>query len=242
MNQPEVIQPGSWTFFDKIYCISIDKRVDRRKQAKEQFSNQGILERVEFVIVSKHPIKQEKGIFQSHMKCLKMGLKAGARNILIFEDDVFFKGVDLLNLHRACNYLKTVPLWNGLFLGCITNGSNRTSEKNLVKINYRCLAHAYALNQSFAEKIVNNDWCGKPFDELLQDNNEEFFALYPMCAFQGLAGTDNQTMTIDRIRRLFGGLPFIQKVNELYHNHTKPLLSITLGIFIGFALLVYRVW
>ena len=41
MNQPEVKQPDIWTFFDKIYCISLDKRIDRREQAKKQFAQVG---------------------------------------------------------------------------------------------------------------------------------------------------------------------------------------------------------
>ena len=91
VNQPDAIKSDCWAFFDKIYCISLDTRPDRRKQAEKQFADVGLLERVEFIIVEKHPVNQEKGIFQSHMFCLSKGLKANARNILIFEDDVFFK-------------------------------------------------------------------------------------------------------------------------------------------------------
>jgi hypothetical protein len=69
----------SWAYFDKIYCISLDERPDRREEAKTQFESVGLLERVEFVIVRKHPFDCEQGIFESHLLCMKKGLSAGAR-------------------------------------------------------------------------------------------------------------------------------------------------------------------
>ncbi len=92
----------SWSFFDRVYCISIDDRVDRREQAKAQFAAVGLLDRVEFVIVSRHPENREQGIFESHLHCLKNGLAEDAQNILVFEDDVFFENFQVENLHRAC--------------------------------------------------------------------------------------------------------------------------------------------
>jgi hypothetical protein len=51
-----------WAFFDKIYCISLDEREDRRQEARKQFGNVGLADRVEFVIVKKHPADNEQGI------------------------------------------------------------------------------------------------------------------------------------------------------------------------------------
>jgi len=241
VNKPETYQAGTWDFFDKIYCISLDERVDRREQARKQFADVGLLERVEFVIVTKHPINREKGIFQSHMNCLDRGLKEKAQNILIFEDDVFFQSIDLQALQEVCTCLDSTINWNALFLGCITSGSSKTGKKNLVKITYRCLAHAYVLNRPFAKRIAQESWNGIPFDELLRRHNTDFYALHPMCAFQGLAGTDNQTVVIDWMRRLFGGLPFIQKVNEFYQNHKVVLLAL-LAVLLVFVILTFTLW
>jgi GR25 family glycosyltransferase involved in LPS biosynthesis len=242
----EVKHPESWTFFDKIYCISLDTRIDRREQVKKQFAELGFLDRVEFVIVAKHATNQEKGIYQSHMKCLNKGIESGAQHILVFEDDVFFERFDPHALRRTCRYLEKLPTWNALFLGCMIDGSSRTDEKNLKKITHRTLAHAYALNRPFAQTLAQKKWNGTPFDEFLRLHNNDYYAIYPMCAFQGLSGTDNRRVAIDRIRRLLGGLPFIQKVNELYHNHTIPLLSLTVGVILGgafgIALLAYKIW
>lgn len=230
-----------WNFFDKIYCISLDARTDRRAQAKKQFADVGLLERVEFVIVAKHHENRVKGIFASHMLCLKNGLAAGAQHILVFEDDILFRGFDPRSLGKACSSLDRCETWNGLFLGCITTGSRKTRTRSLVKIKYRCLAHAYALNAPFAERMVREEWRDIPFDELMRRNNADFFAIHPMCAFQGLSGSDNETVVIDRMRRLFGGLPFVQKVNELYQNHKALIIVLQLAVLLVLGVLC-KMW
>lgn len=242
MNQSLSKQPDSWSFFDKIYCISLATRNDRREEARRQFAGVGVLDRVEFVITEKHSDNPEKGIFESHMHCLKKGLDAQAGKILVFEDDIFFERFDLQALHEICRYMELIPGWNGLFLGCITDGSQKTGHKGLVKITYRCLAHAYALNRSFAQKIVQEPWCDIPFDELLRRHNSDFYALYPMCAFQGPASSDNKTVVIDRMRRICGGLPFIQKANEFYQNHKMLLWVFGLSLLPVIAWLAVEVW
>ena len=213
------------------------------EQARIQFSTVGLLQRVEFVVVTKHPENREKGIFESHMICLEKGLKENARNILIFEDDVFFQHFNDRVLYDACSALDSVGNWNALFLGCITDGSKQVKKKNLAQITYRCLAHAYALNAPFARHIVLQKWSGIPIDELLRRHSERFYALSPMCAFQGLAGSDNQTVVIDRMRRLCGGLPFIQKANEFYQNNKAILAPFSLAVALALlALLTFKLW
>lgn len=227
MRQP--VRYDCWAFFDRMYCISLLEREDRRAAARKAFAAVGLLGRVEFVLVEKHPVSPEQGIFESHLTCLRKGLREKAKTILLFEDDVFFQRFDPSALYKACTSLKKKDNWQALFLGCISSGSWRTENPHLARIRYRCLSHAYAVHHSFAAQLVQEEWRGIPYDMLLQQYNreqhqEDFYALYPLCAFQGLESTDNQTLRIDRTRRLLGGLPFIQKMNELYQNHKVPLL------------------
>lgn len=231
-----------WAYFDRVYCISIAARNDRRHAAKRQFAAVGLAERVDFVIVDKHPENPEQGIFESHLSCLAKGLATGAKRILIFEDDVFFRNFDPRTLQRACNGLRAVPSWDAFFLGCITNESKRTPSESLVRISYRCLAHAYGLNASFARQLIGTPWNGIPYDEMLRRHQADFFALSPMCAFQGHSRSDNHTVMIDRLRRLCGGLPFIQRMNEFYQNHKRPLLALHLTVLLLLGALACRLW
>ena len=236
MTAPDkAMQPAAWHFFDKIYCISLESRSDRLMEARRQFASVGLADRVEFVIVQKNMDDQVKGIFQSHRSCLTRGLAAGARHILVFEDDILFRGYSERKLHEACLFLDETEGWNAFFLGCLTNGSRKTASGAVAKVKYRCLAHAYALNRPFAERLVREEWSGIPFDDLLRRCSDSFFALSPMCAYQGLAGSDNRTVALDRLRNVFGGLPFIQRSNEVFQNNKTLIFSLHL-LFAALAL------
>ncbi|HHD63466.1 MAG TPA: hypothetical protein ENK96_03665, partial [Desulfobulbaceae bacterium] len=164
-HNPEA-RPCGWDFFDRIYCISLDDRSDRRFQARDQFASINLLDRVEFVLVTRHPLNREQGIFESHIQCLKRGLAAGAKTILIFEDDVFFKNFDHNALTRACRCLHKKK-WNAFFLGCITSGSRRIKKHALAAVTYRCLSHGYAVHHDFAKKIIREKWQNVPYDTML---------------------------------------------------------------------------
>ncbi len=220
----EINPVRAWDFFERIYCISLEGRADRRRQAREQFAQVGLLERVKFVLVREHPSDRAQGIFDSHQICLARGLAAGAGNMLIFEDDVFFRGFDPVRLQKACRSLASQPAWDAFFLGCITDGISRIDAPSLVRIRYRCLSHGYAVSGDFARQLAAEAWQGIPLDTLIRQRAASCYALSPMCAFQGLAGSDNQTVAIDRLRRICGGLPFIQRVSEFYQEHKFPIL------------------
>ncbi|MBM9612966.1 glycosyltransferase [Desulfobulbus rhabdoformis] len=221
-------QGDGWDFFDAIYCITLESRPDRMQAAKEQFALVGLAARVEFIVVARDEENPERGIFTSHQLCLRKALTAGARHILIFEDDVFFRKFDHERLRNACQFLEQGRGWDGFALGCLTSSSQPTSQKGMVHIGYRCLTHAYALNRPFAERIVEEPWQGVPIDGLFHALKGDFFALYPMCAFQGQAASDNKTVWIDRMRTLFGGLARIQRGNELYCNNRGLIFLIHL--------------
>ncbi len=231
MQAGEENSAGTWDFFDRVYCISLYERTDRRKQVQEEFAAVGLSARVEFVLVNRHPRNREQGIFESHILCLRRGLASGAQTMLLFEDDVFFRGFSPSRMMDACAALAALPSWRVFFLGCITSGSRRLRRSSLAMIRYRCLSHGYAIHRDFAEIIVEKKWQGVPYDTMLKQEGDGYHSLSPMCAFQGVAGSDNQTVAIDRLRRLCGGLPFLQRINEFYQNNKIILLVTHLAVF-----------
>ena len=216
-----------WEYFDKIYCISLAERSDRRKEARIQFDAVGLLNSVEFVIVEKHPVNCEQGIYESHLLCMKKGLSAGADNMVIFEDDICFDRFSPQHLKSSIDFLRTQPNWKILFLGCMVRGSRKTENKSILKVNFRSLCHAYVLNAGFAKRMVNRPWQGMPFDDVLRDlRDDQFYAVYPSFAFQGNSRSDNHRyLALDRFRRLCGGLRRLQKMNE-YFNLNKRIIIV----------------
>ena len=225
-----------WEYFDKIYCISLDERSDRREEANVQFNAVGLSGRVEFVVVKKHPVDCEQGIYESHILCMKKGIQAGADNIVIFEDDIYFYRFSPETLKNCIDFLSTNANWKILFLGCMVKKSEKTENESVVKVKFRSLCHAYILNRKFAESMVKIPWHKIPFDDMLRDlKDDHLYAAYPSFAFQSNSRSDNyRYLSLDRFRRLCGGLRRLQKMNEFYHYNK----TIIIGAHILFVLIL----
>jgi glycosyl transferase, family 25 len=225
-----------WDYLDNIYCISLEHRTDRRRLSEIEFRKVGLLDRVEYVPAHKHAQNSEEGIFESHMRCIKRGLAANARRMAIFEDDVLFDGFEPLRVQESMRFIESLDRWDAFFLGCLVSNSRPTASSVVRQVRYRSLAHAYVLNRRFAEKLAKIQWCGKPFDAMLQNFVQHPYALYPSIAFQSSASSDNRRLKgLDRVRRLCGGLRFIQKMNERYHRYFKAILLVHLLAAIALA-------
>jgi hypothetical protein len=224
-----------WHYFDKIYCISLDERSDRREEAEIQFKKTGLSEYVEYHIVKKHPYDSEEGIYESHMACIKNGLTSGAGNIVIFEDDVIFHGFSQERLKQCIDFMRATPDWKAFFFGCLVSGSSGIHCKGVLSIKYRSLTHAYVLNRGFAELLVKMPWRKIAFDAEFKSYKDGFYAAFPSFAFQSNSPTGNSKyLRLDQFRRLCGGLWRIQKRNEWYHRNR----SISIALHILFILLI----
>ncbi|MFO7985991.1 MAG: glycosyltransferase family 25 protein [Desulfatiglandaceae bacterium] len=227
-----------WDYFDKAFCISLNERKDRQREARRQFAKVGLSEQVEFVFVRKHPSDCEQGIYESHMMCMEKGLKTGAKRILIFEDDVVFDGFRSEQLEQCVDFLARHPWWNLFFWGCMVKKSRRTNNRAVMEVEYQCLSHAYGVNRKFAETLVQIPWQGVPFDDLIRNlKPDHLYAACPALAFQSSSPSDNERfLALDRFRRLCGGLKRLQKMNELYHRHKMMIIAghlVILGIIMG---------
>ena len=234
------VSAKDWEYFDQVYCISVDRREDRRSDARTQFEKVGLLDKVEFVIVKKHARSFEQGIFESHMTCIRKGIEANASNIVIFEDDVQFERFSPADLKRCVDFLSENSDWNALFFGCLVAGSKKTENKCVLKVKYRCLAHAYVLNRRFAEILAEKPWQDIAFDNMLSSFKEGFYAIYPSFAFQSNSPTDNKSLQLDKFRRLCGGLRRIQKCNEAYYRHRPAFIGIHIIVILLIVIWVLR--
>jgi GR25 family glycosyltransferase involved in LPS biosynthesis len=184
---------------------------------------------VEYVQVRPHARNSEEGIFDSHLHCIQKGLAANARRMAIFEDDVVFDGFDPLRVEKSLQFVEGLDQWDMLFLGCLVSRSRPTASRVVRRVRYRSLTHGYVLNRPFAEKLAKIQWSGRPIDAMFQYLVQHAYAVYPSVAFQSNASSDNWRLRgLDQVRRLCGGLRFIQKMNERYHRHFKAILLVHL--------------
>lgn len=235
---PEPVPP--WAFFDRLYCISLRDRTDRRERARLEFSRMGIVERVEFVLVDKDHNDPCRGIFASHLLCMEKAIDAGARQWVVFEDDVVFHRYDPKILKNAVTHLSTCSTWSLLFFGCLIKGSSKTGNPKVKKIRYQALAHAYAVSRAFGTKILSQPWRGTPYDVMLRSLCDDYLGVTPFFAFQSNAETDNDAcLGLDRFRRCFGGLGFIQLMNEFFHAHRLMIILGHLAVLAGLGMCLW---
>lgn len=222
-----------WDFFDRLYCVSLREREDRRQSALAAFAKVGLADRVEFVLGERHPYDMEVGVYESHMQCLRKGLEAGAGNIVIFEDDVEFDRFDPERLRSCTEFLRQHPEWKVLLLGALICASRQTANPCVQKVRYQSLTHAYVLNRHYAETLAYEPWQGIVNDTLFRPLTDDVYALYPMCAFQKYFTSDNYKYPkLVVIRRLLGGLKRIQKAFEFYHRHKFAVYAVQVMVIL----------
>lgn len=218
-----------WNIIDKAYCISLRHRGDRRQVAQTEFSKVGLCGKIDYILMDSHPENSEQGIYESHMQCISLGLKSGAQNIAIFEDDIIFDRFNPIQIKQVLHNVMSLDSWDIFFFGCIVSASWSTGISRIRRVRYRSLAHAYLLNRPCAERISTIGWSGEPFDSLLKKLIDRPYAIYPSIAFQSNAKSDNtKHRKLERFRKVCGGLFFIQKMNERYHRHSKLILFLHL--------------
>jgi len=232
-------ETNGWDFFDRLYCVSLKEREDRRASALKEFSKVGLADRVEFELGEHHPYDMEQGVYESHMICLRKGLEAGAKNIVVFEDDVEFDRFDPERLRSCIEFLSQHPEWKVLLLGALIRSSHKTTNPCVQKVRYQSLTHAYALNRHYAETLAYEPWQGIVNDTLFRPLTDDVYAIYPMCAFQKYFTSDNYKYPkLVLIRRLLGGLKRIQKANEFYQRYKFGVIAAHVMIIL-FLLIVF---
>lgn len=219
-------QASGWDFFERIYCISVEERTDRRRAVTRQFDKVGLAGRVEFVIVRRHPTDVEQGMYESHMTCLRKGLEAGAGRIVVFEDDVLFNRFDAGRFNQCTQFLSAHPDWQVLLLGGLIRSSEKTTDPCVQKVRYQSLAHAYAINRPYAQTLAYTPWQGIVIDTVFRPLTDHLYAVYPMFAFQNNLPSDNDKYRyLELFRRCCGGLERIQRMIEFYQRHKFGIIT-----------------
>jgi len=197
---------GLNTFFEKIYCINIDRRTDRWEKCLLEFNKHNItVERFSAVDgnITNHnlgyPYDNELAGALSHLNIIKKAKELNLKNVLILEDDVEFNE----NINETFDsFIKQIPEdWDSInFGGNHTRGFSHLSP-NIIKTIRSYALHAYGLNSksydfiiSYLEEKINNVITnGKSvinvsvaadfFMADLQINNK-FYCFFPHIAWQ----------------------------------------------------------
>ena len=185
-------------FFPGAFCINLDDRPDRMKQAETEFWKLGLkVERMS--AVGGNPGYQSKllpnevGCKLSHLNCIKEASKRNWGSVLIFEDDVVFRdGANEL----FAEYMSRVPDdWAMIYLGGNHWGWN-LGEKDNPKLEFvadnvyrtrnTLTTHAYAIRWTVWGAVFDAAERDKQIDVIYSYLQQEYpvYALRPNLAWQ----------------------------------------------------------
>jgi GR25 family glycosyltransferase involved in LPS biosynthesis len=163
-----------FNFFDKIFYINLDSRVDRRELMEEQLNNLNInAERFSAINLTKEQnddmLKRGCNFYDvqrpeyapriksctiSHLSVLLRSKMMDYNNVLILEDDALFEENILEDLNKCTEELKNIE-WDIFYLGCNPLEYFKETD-NLGRIIRTTTNHAYAINKSYYDKILIN--------------------------------------------------------------------------------------
>jgi glycosyl transferase family 25 len=147
---------------EKIYCINLEKRIDRKKECDLLFLKFNLNVEYEkacegmtlYPELSKRQARRA-GCTQSHLNVLNKIKKNNFKYTLILEDDVEFKDnfIDLFNI-----YVKQLPTdFCVLYLGGNHIKSTTNYSLNLEKCNSTYCLHSYIVNNSYIDNILEKN-------------------------------------------------------------------------------------
>lgn len=144
-------------YFDKIYCVNLDKRTDKWTDCEKEFAKHGLtVERFSAVdgnTLPKHPtlIPGELGCSMSHAAILKDIAEKGYKRTLILEDDVEF--IPNLQEYFAENVRHVPDDWQMLYFGGNHLNPPQPLNKAVGKITKTYTTSHYAVTLPFAGAV-----------------------------------------------------------------------------------------
>ncbi len=149
-------------FFDQTYIINLRDRPDRRRQVVREFDRIGLKipnAKVSFYTADRYseaagfPSAGVRGSFSSHQRVLELALHKNARNVLVVEDDVFFKHVSISHERAILDFLHK-DNWDLIYLGylepdekCLTGPIDKWDGNTIG-------GHFYGVNREFMAKMA----------------------------------------------------------------------------------------
>jgi len=196
-------------YFDKIYCINLDRRKDRWDETVNELNKWGLLNQVERYsaidgsdIIGEYPISLGNvGLIETNIKIINDAKEKNYDNILILEDDVeFTKNIDLF-----ADYYNQLPkdydmVWLGgnhnLHMGKLVNKIN----DKIIKLHSTYATHAVIINKSMFDvipKLISKK--KKPIDVYYCDLQKSFncYGFYPNIATQRPSYSDIENKFMD---------------------------------------------
>lgn len=159
-------------YFDKVYCVNLDRRVDRWTECLNEFQKHRIeVERfsaLDGTLLDNLTIllPGQLGCKLSHLSIIEHAKNNNLKSLVILEDDVEFHQNFNVELDECMSHLPET--WNMIFMGANHIQHPTRLNDRIYKLNYSYSAHCYAIHNSVYDLLI----------ELLKSSSEPLDVVY----------------------------------------------------------------
>ena len=175
-------------YFDGVFFINLDKRVDRRVLIEGEFEKVG-LEVERFAGIERAPGIVGCGL--SHLGVLKLARERGYKNVLIFEDDFEFLVSKSEFWAMISTFFEEEIDYDVVMLSYLMHKDEDYNDF-LMKVLYASTASGYIVNNCFYDTLINLYETSVPLlistgKHWLYANDQVWASLQPQARWYGFA-------------------------------------------------------
>jgi len=198
-------------FFDKTFCINLDRRKDRWEECLAEFNKYNLTNVERFNAIDGKDLRQIKSGFVTpsrlalvltNIKILEKAIQENYETILILEDDVEFTD----EVNNISEYFKFLPKdWDMLYFGGNHNTHMKILPPKIVnekvcKLHNTYSTHCVAINKKTFTTILNRlRKCDNALDVIYVElqSTLNVYSFYPMIATQRVSFSDIENKITD---------------------------------------------
>jgi hypothetical protein len=184
-------------YFKEAFYINLDDRVDRQIHMNNELTKFGLNDFVKRYSAIKADVKTPQNCMiasgTSHRNIIQYAYENDIENILILEDDVFFKDGAMELIEKSLESLSKLDNWDLYYISAnVFDNPLKLVSDNLMIIDGCYCVHAYAVHKRAYEKILKYDPnIDPPIDAWLTQNHFSKYGGYPLLASQIDSVSDN---------------------------------------------------
>jgi GR25 family glycosyltransferase involved in LPS biosynthesis len=201
--------------FQKIYCINLDRRTDRWKDASELFQSYGIeVERVS-------GIEDEipwNGLRKTVIGIFKRAIEEGLETILIFEDDIDWSNDFSNSFERCWNSLPDD--WDMFYFSAAHQYWPPKHNDLLFKLTWSTAAHAIGFKRRCFDAVLHDLENSMDAIDVIYSRLQTRLNAY--CCINPIAWQRRSFSDIEREEKWY---PYLKDIN-FYHRYMHGLVTI----------------
>jgi len=197
------ITMGLNEYFNKVYCINLDRRTDRWGECKEEFNKHNLnVYRVSAIDGSPLGLTGNEALIKTNIQILEDAKENNLSSVLILEDDVMFTS----ELDKIDEYMKALPPdWDVVYFGGNHNthvGGNPPTVINdkVYRLHSTYTTHCVGVKSHMFDVLLDSLRKGKsPIDvEYVKlQAKYKFYCFYPVIATQRPSFSDIENRFVD---------------------------------------------